>query len=993
MKSAIKRYPARLDSSIWGPLQILWRVTSYLVFALMFSVSSYAASFCVSTTAELQDALAIAASNGESNEIQVVNGLDLSNTPIVTEGGKLRIETGYTANCASRVADPSRISAPPPQEQEPSHTAGIGGTLDDTSAIQDIRIDTPEKKGAGQGLVEGSGSIAGTVTGGDGSPLAEIRVTLWHIGNDGQPVWVGSSVTDSAGGYSFDNLGTGDYRVGFSDPQNIHASQYYDDKPARGLGTDIEVTDGNATTGIDATLAPAASISGVVTNTAGEPLEGIRVTAYIKSDDGVLHYVGFTETAPDGSYTLYGLPASNDYVIRFLDNENGEYATEFHNNAATSSDAKKIALAAGDTVNIDAKLEYAGSISGMVTACADDPDLEIKAEAFRQEDGVWKWHRAAKVEDDGTYTITDLEGGVTYRVRIKDYSGTCATKFYDGASDVDEAQDVGVTTGMDTSGIDVQLDLAAHFTGTVTDTAGNPLQEIRVTAYRRDNQGEWSYVTFVMTDANGNYDLSGLPAGTYIVRFLDLSGTFVTKYHDDASNQSSATILQIAAGTTTPNIDAQLAYAGGISGTVTDTAGNPLAGISVLVFRWDDDTQQWVWANSGTTDASGNYDVGDLNTGTYRVGFKDKSSQTYALEYYDDVLDFNGAAGIIVTAGVITTGVNAQLASAGSISGRVTDSAGNPLSGIEVWAVRWNGESWFRHNLAITDDNGAYEIKLLAEGPYRVEFADHKLQLYVTEYYNGASGISDGADVQVTAGNTTPNIDAQLSRRSSIKGTVTDSSGNTLANIEVTAYSWNGTYWEGADSGVTGSDGWYNIEGLQPDVYRLGLQSPPGSGTCYAAWYHDNVRDFENATDIVLTSDTTVTIDAQLQRCRADVVADFGVSDGIWARMSDGTWVQLHTSSAVSMVTGDIDGDGIDELIVDFGPTDGIWARMSDGTWVQLHTSSAVSMVTGDLDGDGIDELIVDFGPTYGIWARMSDGTWVQLHTSSAVSMVIGNLD
>ncbi|MFQ5963117.1 MAG: S8 family peptidase, partial [Candidatus Scalinduaceae bacterium] len=41
-----------------------------------------------------------------------------------------------------------------------------------------------------------------------------------------------------------------------------------------------------------------------------------------------------------------------------------------------------------------------------------------------------------------------------------------------------------------------------------------------------------------------------------------------------------------------------------------------------------------------------------------------------------------------------------------------------------------------------------------------------------------------------------------------------------------------------------------------------------------------------------------------------------------------------------------------DEVIIDFGPGTGIWVRKNDAGWIQLHPSSPVSMVTGDMDGN-----------------------------------------
>jgi len=93
------------------------------------------------------------------------------------------------------------------------------------------------------------------------------------------------------------------------------------------------------------------------------------------------------------------------------------------------------------------------------------------------------------------------------------------------------------------------------------------------------------------------------------------------------------------------------------------------------------------------------------------------------------------------------------------------------------------------------------------------------------------------------------------------------------------------------------------------------------------------------------------------------------------------------------MVTGDIDNNGLDEVIIDFGAPYGIWVWMNNSSWSQLHSLSSDSMVTGDMDSNGQDDVIIDFGNTYGLWVRMNNSSWVQLHSLSADSMVTGNID
>ncbi len=124
-----------------------------------------------------------------------------------------------------------------------------------------------------------------------------------------------------------------------------------------------------------------------------------------------------------------------------------------------------------------------------------------------------------------------------------------------------------------------------------------------------------------------------------------------------------------------------------------------------------------------------------------------------------------------------------------------------------------------------------------------------------------------------------------------------------------------------------------------------------------------------------------------------DIIVDLGPVYGIWSRMNNSTWTQMHTLSPETMTIGDMDGNGNDEVIIDFGDPYGIWIRMNNSTWVQLHTLSPETMTTGDIDGNGKDEVIIDFGDPYGIWIRMNNSTWVQLHTLSPETMTTGDID
>jgi hypothetical protein len=136
---------------------------------------------------------------------------------------------------------------------------------------------------------------------------------------------------------------------------------------------------------------------------------------------------------------------------------------------------------------------------------------------------------------------------------------------------------------------------------------------------------------------------------------------------------------------------------------------------------------------------------------------------------------------------------------------------------------------------------------------------------------------------------------------------------------------------------------------------------------------------------------------------RGDVTIDFGPAQGIWAFKSLAVWQLIHSfspESAVSpslsggsaMVTGDLDGNGLDDLVVDFGATYDVWVWTNHATWTPLKGLSPTRMVTGDLDGNGRDEVILDF-PGYGLWCWTNNTSWSQLHSSSVPQLATGQLD
>lgn len=138
-------------------------------------------------------------------------------------------------------------------------------------AVSEWLSSIPNLYGTGLICGEDLGSLSGTVTLTDTTPLADVQVNLYR--STWSPRWqhLTTTHTTADGTYHFTDLGQGigiDYRVQFVDPTHQLAPQYYDAKPTIATADIITITPGVPRTGIDAVLAlPQPPAVGVETET------------------------------------------------------------------------------------------------------------------------------------------------------------------------------------------------------------------------------------------------------------------------------------------------------------------------------------------------------------------------------------------------------------------------------------------------------------------------------------------------------------------------------------------------------------------------------------------------------------------------------------------------------------------------------------------------------------------------------------------------------
>jgi Beta-propeller repeat/FG-GAP-like repeat/Ser-Thr-rich glycosyl-phosphatidyl-inositol-anchored membrane family/FG-GAP repeat len=124
----------------------------------------------------------------------------------------------------------------------------------------------------------------------------------------------------------------------------------------------------------------------------------------------------------------------------------------------------------------------------------------------------------------------------------------------------------------------------------------------------------------------------------------------------------------------------------------------------------------------------------------------------------------------------------------------------------------------------------------------------------------------------------------------------------------------------------------------------------------------------------------------------ADLVGIFPAS-GLWVKYSaTGQW-QFISSPPTWITVGDFNGDGKADLAGIWGGV--VWIRDSaTGSWTNVPTSSAPTQIAaGDMDGDGKADLVVNL-PATGVWVQYSStGAWSNLSPSAATQIAVGDFN
>ena len=491
-----------------------------------------------------------------------------------------------------------------------------------------------------------------------------------------------------------------------------------------------------------------ATISGRVTDAvSGRPLSNVEIRG-----DNVLRDApgGNARTGDEGRYTLRGL-APGTYRI-WAEAPDESYIEQYYNNRRGWDGADFVDLNTAAAVeDINFALETGGTISGRVSDKLTGLPIEgVRVRSQSTTDGA---DSNATTDAFGSYTLRGLVPG-SHRVWAQTERQLYIQTYYGDVTRWDDANLVFVSGKSEVKDIDLSLEKGSTISEKVVDAeTGQPITGLNIRA-RQIHGDDTAYGD---TDFNGAYTLWGVPEG---IQEIIVSGSGYIEERRGLEIDGRSQIL---------DFDFNLILGGSVSGTVTDGDTRlPLPNMDVHAEIIGDGSHV-AWE---TTDAKGRFILRGLAPGDIRVIVEGHGYIPRELS-------------VSVFGQETVTGVNLELDTGGTISGKVTDEAtGFPIVGATVRG-NWDEEGY--ESETRTDGQGRYLLTGLGEGHHRlwVQFED---QSYIPEFYNNTLDWDRAELVLVQGREVVGNIDFSLALGATISGKVADGlTGRPIAGMDVKA--------------------------------------------------------------------------------------------------------------------------------------------------------------------------------------------------------------
>lgn len=316
---------------------------------------------------------------------------------------------------------------------------------------------------------------------------------------------------------------------------------------------------------------------------------------------------------------------------------------------------------------------------------------------------------------------------------------------------------------------------------------------------------------------------------------------------------------------------------GAISGHVTDMNGKTLKNVHIFIYTHRVDPYSHArTAGNAWTDNNGYFKAECLNPGNYFVYYNPSEAGNYSGKWYNDKESYDIADNVVVTAGQITSGIDAHLGAACTITGRVVnyEGVGVPLCNVGLFS---SSNRLNKRNGAQSNFDGYYALSNIPSGDYKIFFFPFQCTPnYAFEWFNDKSSFETAEIISVYNGQTASGIDARLELGGIISGRVTDLNGQGIQNIYHKLYDINHSLME-SESDLTDINGNFTIARIRSGSYKIYFDNFFVQNKYASEWYN-NKNSFEKADVINVTENQTISIITQLSTSLTIEASDGGTT-------------------------------------------------------------------------------------------------------------------
>ncbi len=416
-----------------------------------------------------------------------------------------------------------------------------------------------------------------------------------------------------------------------------------------------------------------AILSGTVEDQNGVPLPGITVN-FVDSCTGVT--AGATGNITSATGTFSATVIAGIYEVDFSPPVGSLYAAQRF---------EKYDLTTSKSIGV-VKLANGVAVTGQVTDTAGAPIASVYLHFFTPGTTRRIYTVHDKTDVTGNYSVVVTPG--TYDLRYGPQRGTPYLAL--------PIPSVIIPGNITLPTVTLQTGLA--ITGTLLDSvgAGSPVINVNINAIDTIT-GVGVTLAHDRTDANGMYDVI-VPPGNYFFEYEPEKCTLLAGAHSAATPVSADTVMP------TVNLPAGVL----VKGQVNDTSGAPVFDVNTDYFNGVGDE---ITASDDHTDTTGAFST-VLIAGTYSITYSPPRGLRLAGVK---------ASGIVVSANptIVPTVV---LPTGYYVSGRVVDSAGTPVSFVDVsfFSAGTSNQVYVAHGG--TDSMGTFSI-VSVPGTYDIRFS------------------------------------------------------------------------------------------------------------------------------------------------------------------------------------------------------------------------------------------------------------------------------